>query len=1296
MKKLILSLATICFFIFNSNSQCAFTGTPLTQVGGTNTFCIDNIQTITTALVRPGQYVVVNVVQGFGYTFSIADVFAGLNENLTLLNTSNTSLSPAVFVSGATGTSISWTATFSGQIKILVSKGACVNDGSPGGVLTLVLNTATNTLDSQTAFGTDNWIGHVYNWVGASPPGGASPTSPTASYPFVSAGYAGYYSIPTENFVEGFGGDGVCFPLLTAGVNRTNIFTQQYAVRYRMRSTKVGCYSVNFNGDDGIRIYVDGVRIFNEWKDQAPTNYANVIVYLNGNSDIVFDYYENGGQNRANFSIAPFNAGSNAVANPTINTFCSAATPAILDGSSFVYNGATVNPTLAFQWQISNDNVTFTNIAGATLEDFQPVAVTTTTVNIPKYYRRIVTAVAATASSCVYTSNSVLITTTPGIFTTPATIIGNANQCPALTNQIYSVAIVPSATSYNWAVPAGWTITSGAATNSITVTTGASGQNGIISCSTNFPCGSSSFRNLNVTVNPTTVAGNVTAAQTICSGTSPADISSGGRTGNIIRWEKAPDLAFTAPINIAVTNSTLTSANIGTLTNSAYFRAVVQSGTCQILNSTPVLITVIASVPGTVSSNQTICTGTTPSNLSLSGNVGNVVKWQSSTNIAFTSPTDIANTTTTLTGASIGNLTATTYFRAVVQNGSCTGTNTNIITITISPLTIAGTVSSNQAICSGTAPSNLSLSGNVGNVVKWQSSADLAFTAPIDIANTTTTLTGATIGNLTATTYFRAVVQSGTCADANTNAVTVTIATTEWDGTMWDNGTPTITTTAIISGNFTSTADLFACSLTVTNSAIVSILSTHNVTLNGKLTVSSGSFTLNNNANLLQQTDVANTGNIIVKRNTSLLMRQDYTVWSSPVANQNLLAFSPQTLTTRFYNYNTNTNLYNAVPSPSTTTFATAQGYLIRTPNNHPTTPTTYTGTFTGVPNNGPLNVTMTNLGTGKRFNMIGNPYASTLNMASFVAANTNNITGSLYFWRKTNSTATTVPYCTWTAGTFISNGEAQVFNPLGIINSGQGFFVEAKNSATSVDFTNSMRVVNNNNQFFRNANTTEYNRIWLNATNNAGLFCQTAIGYNTNSTLGLDEHDGRFINDGGIAIASLIGLEAYASQGRQLPFDNNDVVPISFTAATAGNFAIAIDHVDGLFSGNSEIYLRDNFTNTINNLTTGSYSFAANAGKDDTRFELMYQPTVLTTIQNNFNENNVIIFKSNEFVNINSGNINMNKVKIYDIQGRLLLEKTSVNANKTQIDVSLYSNQILIIQIVFENNLILNRKIVN
>ncbi|TRX37012.1 hypothetical protein FNW52_07160, partial [Flavobacterium sp. ZT3R18] len=119
---------------------------------------------------------------------------------------------------------------------------------------------------------------------------------------------------------------------------------------------------------------------------------------------------------------------------------------------------------------------------------------------------------------------------------------------------------------------------------------------------------------------------------------------------------------------------------------------------------------------------------------------------------------------TTATGNGMGTIT---------NDGGYTGTNISVITYNASAF--GGTVLAAQIICSGTSPVGLTLSGNTGSVVKWQKSSDLAFTAPIDIAGTATTLTGATIGNLTANTYFRAVVQSNACSSAFSVPVLITV-----------------------------------------------------------------------------------------------------------------------------------------------------------------------------------------------------------------------------------------------------------------------------------------------------------------------------------------------------------------------------------------------------------------------------------------------------------------------------------------------------------------------------------------
>ena len=522
---------------------------------------------------------------------------------------------------------------------------------------------------------------------------------------------------------------------------------------------------------------------------------------------------------------------------------------------------------------------------------------------------------------------------------------------------------------------------------------------------------------------------------------------------------------------------------------------------------------------------------------------------------------------------------------------------------------------------------------------------------------------------------------------------TVTITSTTWNGTTWSNGLPS-SQAAIFESDYTITTDLSACSLTVSNNANVTVNPNVNVTLNGPLTVSSGSFTLNNNANLIQTTNANNSGNIIVIRNSSPLMRLDYTLWSAPVANQNLSNFSPLTTTTRFYTYTTNTNLYTAIANPSTTNFTEGQGYLIRMPNTHPATPTVWNGTFTGVPHNGYYPITMTNGGATKRFNLVGNPYPSPINMAQFVTDNNTKITGTLYFWRKTNGAGTA--YCTWAGGTFVTNSNAQTIDPNGVIQTGQGFFVEALNASTSLQFNNGQRVSNTTGQFFKITQAVaDRSTIWLNATNAQGDFSQMAVAYIPDATQGVDTYDGKYYNDSAFALNSQLDNEEYVIQGRASPFDAADVVPLVFKTTTAGSYTIAIDHVEGLFMDTQDIILVDNLTGTETDLKSSGYTFAALAGIDNSRFTLKYQKT-LGKPEQVLDENNVLVYKSNGAIHIKSGITNIDNVQLFDISGRFIFEKTKINANETSIESGEFGLQIIVVKIILENQKIVSKKIEN
>jgi hypothetical protein len=115
---------------------------------------------------------------------------------------------------------------------------------------------------------------------------------------------------------------------------------------------------------------------------------------------------------------------------------------------------------------------------------------------------------------------------------------------------------------------------------------------------------------------------------------------------------------------------------------------------------------------------------------------------------------------------------ATTEYRAVVTSGSCTSATSGTATVTVSPASVAGTISGGDvSICLGTSNSTtMTLAGYTGTI-QWQSSSD----------NTTfTNITGATSASYTAvdvaaTTYYRAVVTSGSCSLAIATSVAITL-----------------------------------------------------------------------------------------------------------------------------------------------------------------------------------------------------------------------------------------------------------------------------------------------------------------------------------------------------------------------------------------------------------------------------------------------------------------------------------------------------------------------------------------
>ena len=532
------------------------------------------------------------------------------------------------------------------------------------------------------------------------------------------------------------------------------------------------------------------------------------------------------------------------------------------------------------------------------------------------------------------------------------------------------------------------------------------------------------------------------------------------------------------------------------------------------------------------------------------------------------------------------------------------------------------------------------------------------------------------------------------------NIVPCGSVTTVWNGTGWTNGTPTKTTAVSFTGNYSSSSNLEACSVTVNSGVNVVINTGHTLTTNGVVAVNgTGTFTVNNNAALRQIDPLAvNVGNVIVKRNSASMVRLDYTAWSSPVTGQQLQAFSPSTLSNRFYQYLfTGTSTPTAYQSVSATSnFISGKGYMIRAANDWSVTPTSFNGQFMGNLNNG--NITQS---VGVGFNLLGNPYASPIDARAFLSSNT--AIGTLYFWTHTAAAvAGSYPQNNYASFTNLGGVAAAAGGPVpnGIIQTGQGFFVNAT-SATTANFFNTQRVnAVASTQFYKQASdvsltkVAEPHRIWLNLNDETNGYNQILVGYSDQATADLDFGiDGEMLDKSKTMLYTIIHGSEYVIQGRGLPFEATDEVDLGLKVTTGGNYSIGLAAVDGLFT-DQDVFLKDKLTNTLHNIKESAYPFSSNEGVFNNRFKLVYRNTVLS--QPDFEtKNDLVVFTKGEGIFVNA-TVDMSSVQLVDVLGRILYGKSNLNAKNLDITAVNKTNQALFLKVSFTDGSTAIKKLVH
>lgn len=846
----------------------------------------------------------------------------------------------------------------------------------------------------------------------------------------------------------------------------------------------------------------------------------------------------------------------------------------------------------------------------------------------------------------------------------------------------------PSGLTINSSTGAITPSTSTAGSYTVTYTYGSGGCTGLTTTAT-------------VTINatPTLIITNPAA---VCS-PSTVDLTAASVTAG-----STAGLTYTYWTNLAGTSAygTPTTATAGTY----YIKGTNASG-CFVISQ--VTVTVNPNLPASVSiaasPSGAICSGTSVTFTATPTNPGTTPLYQWKVNGINAGTNSSTYTTSILANNDVVTVEMTSNASPCLT-GSPTTSNAVVMTINPAPTT-APLVGTKTDLSCTVSTGSVALSGlPAGN---WTIT-----TTPTTVSTPgsggSTTITGLAAGSYTFT-----VTNASGCPSPATGTVTISDnSSTTWNGTLWSNGSPDATKNVIISSvpSYTFPAGFTACALTINSGVVATVPSGVTLTVTNAVTTN-GQLIFEDKASLVQINDVPNSGAITYKRISQPMKNFDYTYWSSPVAGQTLFNLSPNTLYDKYLSYSGT----GWKVETSSNVMKPAIGYIIRTPKGG-TWPAPYAETvvfpysqpvqFIGVPNNGYIQSSQTMV--AGNYYLAGNPYPCAIDAEAFLYDNPNNadvLDGTIYFWTHNTPVNPALAQYKYYSADYAaynqSGGIATWYSPGnnaapdGYIAAGQSFFTLASKPGR-VEFNNSMRVTGNNSTFFKPGKTSksaklEKHRLWLNLINSGGAFKQTLIGYIEGATNTYDKNFDGLSFDGNsyIDFYSVNATDNLTIQGRALPFNDADVVPLGYRSTIAGDFTIAIDHADGNLA-TQRVYLEDKQTGTLTELTAGNYTFNTKAGTFNSRFVLRYaNKTTLGTGDFETAKDAISILVQDKTITIDSTVENIDKVFIYDIAGKQLYTKEKVNNLQLAMQNLPFAQQVLLVKIFLENGTVTTKKVV-
>ena len=477
----------------------------------------------------------------------------------------------------------------------------------------------------------------------------------------------------------------------------------------------------------------------------------------------------------------------------------------------------------------------------------------------------------------------------------------------------------------------------------------------------------------------------------------------------------------------------------------------------------------------------------------------------------------------------------------------------------------------------------------------------------------------------------------------------------------------------------------YSQSLTVQNGASLTIEKTGTATVGGNFS-NSGTVTMNSDGDEFSAIKISGTtsGNVIYNRFVNIADTDEWDLIGSPVDGLSISSFvstnttGTATLATNgsayavgYYDNSTDTwTNYTTTTVGGASNFDIGKGYQMGTVSGG-TQILAFTGTISSSDETqSVINNNAANSGSGRRWNLVANPYPSYIN-ANDDADNTNNFLTSnaseidtnffaVYGWDADGSGYTA-------RGHDYNSNSAVYFAP------GQAFFIASDDtSGENITFTEAMQTVSPaSNDDFISGDPIEPTEIFLRLYNYDELIEDAHIKFQENMTLGLDPgYDlGDYFQGSAISSRLVENDEGINFAHQQLPVSvmENAVIPLIINQSAGQEFRVNL-HTATIPDPN--VYLEDVEEGTFTNLYEEDFVYTPTSDLEGVgRFfihmsaDTMSNEEVSTSMLNAYKEVNAN-YITIEGLATQSNNIN---VSLYNILGRKVLDTTLNNNMNTQ-----------------------------